>query len=89
MNSSNPRLVGLWVATYPGLKAGPITCYGCGERVPPRQKCYRLRAWQGYDRRGLVGYLCRPCRQILGLAQTGHRFTRIEAVEERQAKYDA
>lgn len=75
MNSSNPRLVGLWVANYPGLKAGPITCYICGARVMPRQKCYRASWVKGGKP---VGHLCRACRQLLGPAKTGHHFTRIE-----------
>lgn len=80
LDSSNPRLVGLWVATYPGLKAAPVACYGCGRVVLPQGKVYRLRldkSIETYGREVVVGYLCRACRKALDPARKGHYFTRI------------
>ena len=86
MNSPNPRLVGLYVATYPGLKAERITCLGCGQVVPPRQKVYRLekKPFSYGARPEVVGHLCKPCRQALGPARRRRYFAQIEAVEARR-----
>lgn len=81
MTSSNPRLVGLWVAKYPGHKAAPVICFGCGLVVPPAMRVYRLRPGQGiepYGREQIAGYLCRACRKALGPAHSARYFTKIE-----------
>ena len=80
MNGFNPRLVCLWVATYPGRMANPIICLGCGRKVG-WEKVYRLRPDRGiepYGRELVVGYLCLACRRALGPAKTRRYFTRIE-----------
>ena len=86
MNSSNPRLSGLWVAKFPGQQADPTPCLACGRVVPSREKLYRLRPDRGiepYGREQVVGYLCRTCRLALGPLHRASYFNRIEGVETK------